>query len=150
VCGIRALQHFSSSKDKKLITLYPSEIEDEHLKSLWQYELQIDGDVVYTDTRLHEGKGFCSFNTAWNVLPLNLFLRSTAADLSSCCPFTFNRKAAMLARQTVGNDSSGGQCDSTTSKLSQKLCHDLPDQTLEAVLLQNRDACREAFEMLVL
>jgi hypothetical protein len=120
VPGIRVLQHFLSTVDKIHITLDPAKFTGDvgcSLKTLWQRLMQTAGDCVYTDTRLHVGRGWCSFNTAWNMLPLGVFSRSLQAELGSCCPFVFNMTAANLARDAPLSTLTGGAWDSHSSKL---------------------------------
>jgi hypothetical protein len=144
--GIKVLQHFASADGNKLISLDPPNLPIETLRALFQSELQTGADVVYTDTRLHVGRGVCSFNTAWNLLPMGLFLRHPDAELGSCSPFTFNKKTADLS---VGTGHSCGQWDSTSSKLFELLFHLLPDVALQVVLLQGTEGCYEAFSSMV-
>lgn len=94
--------------------------------------------MVYTDTRLHVGRVVCSLNTTWNVLPPSLVQRS-CTELGDSCSFTFNSIGGKSAWKGEGWSTTGGQWDSTTSKLVELLFHDLPTDRLEAVLLSSDD-----------
>ena len=100
--------------------------------------MQTGAGVVYTDTRLHVGRGVCRLNTAWKVLQLSLF-QKLCTELGDCCPLTFNSIAGTLARIGERWSTTCGQWDSTTSKLVELLFHDLYTDRLEAVLLSGDD-----------
>jgi hypothetical protein len=136
VPGIRVLQHHASVHGSRLVSLDPLKLPLRFSK-LFQKGIQTKGDVVYTDTRLHVGRGICTFNTAWSILPLGLFLRNRDSDLGMCSPITFNETAALLTRGVAGIGHDSGQWDSISSRLFQLLFTNIPSHFLKAILLKD-------------
>ena len=110
------------------------------LSQLFEVIVQADGAAVYTDVRMHVGRGICSINTAWNIMPLSLMERdqvtkkrarastSTGSEsredtlqLGSCSPCTFSRIVADLARGEAGEEWSNAATDGVTPLLVPKL-----------------------------
>lgn len=124
--GISVLQHFDIPRrnGSHHMSIDPDLLPD-HLGSkregLWDTCMQTDGDVVYTDTRLHLGWGFLSFNTAFNILPMSLFQR-TSRELGLCNPVVFNEVSSDFAFEEAKTSTANkGQRDSTSECLFQLL-----------------------------
>lgn len=96
--GIRPLQHWRPAPGSS-VTLDPENLPQD-LQLMFFAVDQFNGAVVYTDTRLHFGRGICSINAAWNMLPAGVMQRD-CTELGECSPVVFMETAAKLARRGV-------------------------------------------------